>query len=287
MRFVLFLLLGCLGAACIPPDAPPAAPADATLKVMSFNIRYNTPNDSLHAWPLRKEHAASIIRFNQADVFGVQEALHGQLVDLDSLLPGYSRLGVGRDDGKEAGEYSAIYYRTDRFTPVQSGTFWLSLTPDVPGSLGWDAAITRVVTWAEYQDAASGQTFFHVNTHFDHRGEQARTESARMIVERIATLAGDTPVVLTGDFNFDPSAPGYALLTEAFTDTHLASETGAHGPETTFYGFTYTGQPGRRIDYIFTSPGIRTLRHATLSDSWDGAFASDHLPVFAEVRLNP
>ncbi len=284
MRFVLFLFLGYFSAACVPPNA---STTDSTLKVMSFNIRYNTPNDSLHAWPFRKEHAASLIRFNQADIFGVQEALHGQLVDLDGLLPGYSRLGVGRDDGKEAGEFSAIYYRTDRFTPVQNGTFWLSPTPDIPGSLGWDAAITRVVTWAEYRDAMSGQTFFHVNTHFDHRGEQARTESARMIVARVAAMAGDTPVVLTGDFNFDPSAPGYAVLTEAFTDTRLVSEAGAHGPETTFYGFTYTGQTGRRIDYIFTSPGVRTLRHATLSDSWDGAFASDHLPVFAEVRLYP
>ncbi|MEZ4700128.1 MAG: endonuclease/exonuclease/phosphatase family protein [Rhodothermales bacterium] len=282
---LLTLLLGVILAGCAPRPTPSAAPE--SVRVMTFNIRYANPGDGVHAWPMRRDRVASIIRFNQADLFGVQEALIGQLQDLDARLPGYARLGVGRDDGKEAGEFSAIYYRRDRFEPIESGTFWLSTTPEVPGSVGWDAAITRVVTWARYRDAGTGKTFYHFNTHFDHRGEQARTESARLIVERIASIAGDTPVVLTGDFNFDPTAPGYGVLTAALTDTQHASETGHHGPETTFYGFTFTGDTGRRIDYIFTSRGARTLRHATLSDSWDGAFASDHLPVFAEIAFEP
>jgi endonuclease/exonuclease/phosphatase family metal-dependent hydrolase len=273
---VLLLLLGASGA-CAP------AADEAPIRVITFNIRYNNPGDSLHAWPYRKDRAAGILRFHEADLIGVQEALVDQLRDLDGLLPGFKRLGVGRDDGREAGEFSAIYYRTNRFEPLEDGTFWLSPTPEVPGSMGWDAAITRICTFARLRDRVTGRSFLHLNTHFDHRGERARLESARLIATRATSLAGDDPIVLTGDLNFDPAAPGYALLAERLADTRELSQTGHHGPEATFYGFTAGGPPGRRIDFVFVSPDTAVLRHATLSESWDGAFASDHLPVFAEI----
>ncbi len=284
MRSLLYLILGLVlltQSACAQP-APPAG-----VNVMTFNIRYNNPGDGVHAWPLRKDRVASTIRFYEADLVGVQEALVGQLADLDGLLPGFSRLGVGRDDGAEAGEFSAILYRTDRFTPLDQGTFWLSPTPDVVGSVGWDAAITRVVTWAEFEDRQTGATFFHFNTHFDHRGEQAREESARLLVQQIDALAGGRPAVVTGDFNFTPAAPGYSVLTARLTDAMTRASGGHHGPEATIYGFEVTGEPGRRIDYIFTTPDVAVARHATLSDNWDGAFASDHLAVFAEIVVTP
>lgn len=260
-----------------------SAPA---LRVMSFNIRYNNPNDGEHAWPNRAEKVASVILFHQADLVGVQEALHEQITELSASLPGYEWIGVGRDDGKQAGEYSAIFYRSSAVIPQASGTFWLSATPEVPGSIGWDAAITRVVTWARFTSRASGQSFYHFNTHFDHRGPQARLESARLVVNRVEAIAGDLPAIVTGDFNFTESAEGYTVLTQSLTDAYYASAVPAYGAPSTFYGgFTVTHEAGRRIDYIFTNGRAGVQRFGTLSDNWDGHFPSDHLPVLAEIVL--
>ena len=251
---------------------------------MSYNIRYNNPNDEQHAWPHRSEHVASTIRFNQADLIGVQEALKDQLDDLSRLLPEYAWLGVGRDDGQDAGEFSAILYRKDRFEPLDSGTFWLSKNPMVPGSKDWDAAITRIVTWAHFKDLKADTSVFHFNTHFDHRGELAREKSAELLENRLSRIANDYPTVLTGDFNFPPEAAGYQILTSSLTDALLASKEPHHGPVETIYGgFEVTHEPGRRIDYLFTKNNLNVLQHATLSDNWQGAFASDHLAVVATV----
>jgi endonuclease/exonuclease/phosphatase family metal-dependent hydrolase len=147
--------------------------------VMTFNIRLNTKADSLNAWPYRKDKAASQILFHKVNILGVQEALHDQMMDLGQLLPQFKYTGVARDDGKTKGEYSAIFYDTTRLKLLESTTFWLSLTPEIPGSKSWDAAITRVVTWAKFRDIKSKKTFFVFNTHFDHIGKQARTESSK------------------------------------------------------------------------------------------------------------
>lgn len=300
MSRLMILLLACawgLGCQAVKDPAGPGGPAAvdaAAFRVMTFNIRYDTPNDGPNAWPHRKKLAASVIRFHGADLVGLQEALKHQLGDLQALLPEYAWLGVGRADGRESGEYSAILYRKDRFEPLENGTFWLSETPDVAGSKSWDAAIERIVTWAYFRDRATGRTFYHFNTHFDHRGEAARAESARLIVRRIVEKAGGAPVVLTGDFNATEDTPPYRILTGAegqaaapgplLHDALHRAAHGHHGPTSTWNGFEAI-EPGRRIDYVFVSKGVHVQQHGILADTWDGRFPSDHLPVLAEVTL--
>src|SRR5687768_13070113 len=192
------------------------------LRVMTFNIRYDEPRDGDNAWANRKTKVAGVIRFHKADVVGVQEALLTQLRDLEQLLPDFAWCGVGRTDGKEAGEYSAIMYRRSRFQLLETKTFWLSETPETAGSKGWDAALPRIVTWAKFSDRVSKKTFFHFNTHFDHRGENARTESASLILRKIGEIAGKHPFILTGDLNVREDTDAYRTLTAGNRTTRLA-----------------------------------------------------------------
>ncbi len=269
------------------PNEPVVAAADSTLRVMTFNIRYNNPGDGEHAWPHRKERVASVIRFHEADLVGVQEALNGQIDDLEALLPAYAWIGVGRDDGVAAGEFSPIFYRQDRFEVVEQATFWLSETPEVPGSKSWDAAITRIVTWGRFRDKTTEEVFYLFNTHFDHRGEQARTQSARLLLEKIDALAGEAPVIVTGDFNVVPTTQAYRVMVTELEDARHRSVTPPHGPDETYFGFTVeAGEEGRRIDYIFVHPDVRVQHYGVLTDHWNGHFPSDHLPVLAEVVLH-
>ena len=270
--------------------SPVQSKESSHIRVMTFNIRYDEPQDKENAWPNRKELVASMIRFHHADLVGVQEALARQLKDLDKLLPDYTWVGVGRADGKSAGEFSAILYRKSRFKYLESSTFWLSETPQVP-SAGWDAAYPRIVTWVKLQDFQTRKIFFHFNTHFDHRGARARKESAGLLLDRIRQIARDLPVVVTGDFNFTESSEGYQLLTgkkseqlSALRDARYVSESGHHGPTSTFNEFKAL-VPGKKIDYVFVKGDIRVLQHGVLSDTWDGRFASDHLPVLAEIFI--
>ena len=159
-----------------------------TINVMTFNIRYSTASDSLNAWAFRKDKVSSQILFHEADIVGVQEALHGQVMDLQKDLPGFKFVGVGRTDGKRDGEYSALFYNSKRFQLIASETFWLSEQPAVPGSKSWDAAITRIVTWAKLKDLETKKTFFVFNTHFDHIGKVARRESAGMLLKKIDSI---------------------------------------------------------------------------------------------------
>ncbi|MBX9856735.1 MAG: endonuclease/exonuclease/phosphatase family protein [Gemmatimonadaceae bacterium] len=267
----------------------PAAPASIAL--MSFNLRYDNPADGPNAWPRRRDHVAGAIRFHGAQVVGVQEALASMLRELDALLPTYRRVGVGRSDGAERGEFSAILYDTTRVTALESGTFWLSPTPDVVGSKGWDAALERIATWARFRDKQSGCTWVHVNTHFDHVGDSARVESARLIRRRLGALAKGLPLTMTGDFNANPSHPAYVTLTTStlpdgsrpLRDALHVSDTPHYGPFSTWNAFKDI-EPDRRIDFVFVSDGVRVRRHGILSDRWDGRFLSDHLPVLAEVQ---
>ena len=270
------------------PSVVQAAPtrADTTLRVMTFNIRYNNPGDGAHAWPHRKERVASVIRFHQADFVGMQEALQGQIDDLEGLLPGYAWIGVGRDDGAAAGEFSPLFYRRARFELLEQATFWLSETPEVPGSQSWDAALPRIVTWGRFRDREAGTTFFVFNTHFDHRGQQAREESARLLAEKIRTIAGNTPVLVTGDFNAEPTTPVFRTMVADLADARAQSALPPHGPDGTLWGFTVeVDEPERRIDYIFVSPSVRVRRYAALTDHWNGHFPSDHIPILAEVAF--
>lgn len=262
----------------------------APLRVMSFNLRYNNPADGVNAWPNRRDWVGNLIRFHEADVIGVQEALLGMLTDLDARLPGFARVGVGRSDGRTAGEFSAILYRTDRLTVEDSGTFWLSPTPGVVGSRGWDAALERVATWARFRDRQSGCRHLHLNTHFDHVGEQARQESARLIRRMLPTLSAGLPIVVTGDLNTDPTSVAYRILTRdtvpgavpPLADAMFASQRGHYGPTSTWTEFRAI-EPGRRIDYVLVSSRVAVLSHGILTDRWDDRFPSDHLPVLASL----
>ena len=265
------------------------ADAQQPLNVMSFNIRLNTASDSLNAWPYRKDNVASQILFHDAHIVGVQEALHNQMVDLKDRLKGYKYVGVGRDDGKEKGEYSAIFYDTTRLQVLKSETFWLSQTPEVPGSKSWDAAITRVVTWAQMKDRKSGKIFYAFNTHFDHMGKVARAESARLLLQKVKSIAGKSPVVVTGDFNAVPSDEPIMVVVDKsnadrLIDTKEVSTTAHYGPTGTFTGFKAKETTNDPIDYIFIKNGFKVLKHATLSQSWQGRFSSDHYPVLAVLQ---
>lgn len=256
------------------------------LSVMTFNIRYNNPGDGEHAWPYRKERVAQLIQFHDTDLVGVQEALRGQIDDLSEMLPEFAWVGVGRDDGKDAGEFSPIFYRRDRFTLEDTGTFWLSESPEVIGSKSWDAAITRIANWALFEDSVTGESLLHLNTHFDHRGEQARINSAALIVERLPQLASELPVIVTGDFNVPPTNEVYEIMTGSLQDAYTASVLEPYGPQGTFSGFEVVVTPDdRRIDYVFVDSGTEVLRYGALSDQLNGSYPSDHLPVLVEIRL--
>ena len=262
---------------------------ERALRVMSFNIRYDEPRDGVNAWPNRKTKVADVIRFHKADIVGVQEALLSQLRDLEKLLPDFAWCGVGRTDGKEAGEYSAILYNKSRFRLLETNTFWLSETPDRPGSMGWDAAYPRVVTWAKFKDRVSKKTFIHFNTHFDHRGEKAQKESAALILKKVGEIAGRFPFVLAGDLNVTEDSEAYKTLkngnsTTRLADAKYASAHGHFGGDSTFNEFKEL-QPGRKIDYIFVREGMLVTEHGVLSDRWNGLWASDHIPVIAEIVI--
>lgn len=255
---------------------------------MTFNIRYDEPRDGVNAWANRKTKVADVIRFHKADLVGVQEALVGQIQDLEKLLPDYAWCGIGRDGAKKD-EFSAILYRRSRFRLLDCKTFWLSETPEKPGSKGWDANLPRIVTWIKFQDDTTKTVFFHFNTHFDHIGAQARTESSRLVLAQIPKIARSAPFVLTGDFNAEETTNVYKILTGkedagAFKliDTRYVSKNGHFGGNSTFNAFKEL-EPDRTIDYVFTGEKTTVLEHGTLSDRWDGLWASDHLPVLAEI----
>ncbi|MBL7739026.1 MAG: endonuclease/exonuclease/phosphatase family protein [Chitinophagaceae bacterium] len=260
------------------------------LNVMTFNIRLNTAADSLNAWPYRKDKVASQILYHKVHLLGVQEALHDQMMDLEERLPQFNYAGGGRDDGKEKGEYSAIFYDTTRLQLLQTKMFWLSETPEIPGSKSWDAAITRMVTWAKFKDRKTKKIFFAFNTHFDHIGKIARRESASIILNRVKEIAGNTPAIITGDFNAEPAdEPVMVIMNKNnplhLTDAKLVSQSPHYGPTGTFNAFRSKERNDQPIDYIFLKGKWKVLTHATISQTWEGRFASDHFAVLAALIL--
>ncbi len=255
------------------------------LNVATYNIRLNIASDGINAWPNRKEWVKELIQYHSFDIFGVQEALNDQMNDLASI-PGFSYVGGGRDDGKTGGEYSAIFYKTEKYTVLQSGTFWLSQTPDTP-SKGWDAAYPRICTWAHFKDKKTRKQFFMFNTHFDHMGEQARQQGAKLILKKINELnAKNIPVFITGDFNSSPQTVAYATIVEQFTDAKLISQAKSYGPEGTFNGFDYMSKlPDGRIDFVFVSKDIEVLKYGVLTDTKEQRFPSDHFPVACRLKF--
>ncbi|EID75037.1 endonuclease/exonuclease/phosphatase family protein [Imtechella halotolerans] len=254
------------------------------LSMMSYNIKLDYPKEGENSWANRKPFFMAQIRFHMPDVLGVQEALPNQMGDMSSVLPEYSFIGVGRDDGKEQGEYSAIFYKRELFDVLDSGTFWLSPTPEKP-SLGWDAAYNRICTYALFKNKKTGERFWMFNTHFDHIGEIARKNSAVLILQKIKSLNSQGyPVVLSGDFNMEPSHKGIEEIQKELTDSkEIAAQ--VFGPEGTFNNFDFHSPVTTRIDYIFVSSAIEVDTHAVLSDNKDCRYPSDHLPVFIRFHF--
>lgn len=259
---------------------------DVTVKVMSFNIRFDNPADGPDAWPHRKDWVAEIIR-EHAEVVGMQEVKKNQLDELKERLPGYEFYGVGRDDGKEGGEYVPLAWKKDRFEAIDQGVFWLSETPDTPSN-GWDADLNRVSTWARLKDMQTGKQFLVLNTHFDHRGEQARRESGKLMREWVSKNAKGDPAIVTGDFNTTANAVPYKNLTADAGETTLRDARGLakkpEGPESTWNGFKEV-VPGRRIDFIFTTAPVEVQGFCTLDGTREGRFPSDHLPIIATLKV--
>lgn len=261
---------------------------DNVLRVMSYNIRYDNPQDGINVWPNRKDEVAEMMTsVHDADIIGVQEALKHQLDELQGKMPNYTWVGVGRDDGNEKGEFSPIFFKTNRFDLLATNTFWLSETPQMPGSKSWDTAITRIATWARLSDLETGREFYVINTHFDHRGDVARIESARLILDFISGLEDGIPVFLTGDLNVTESSEAYAILSGSnmIDDARYRSESGHEGPTASFSDWETLNPEESRIDYIFVNDHVRVLSHTIADNRYDGRFPSDHLPVIVDAVL--
>ncbi len=253
---------------------------------MTYNIRYANPGDSVNYWENRKEELASQIAFYEPDVFGIQEGLPGQVEFLDNQLEEYDWYGVGRDDGKSKGEFSAIYFKKTKFSVLQKETFWLSPTPEKP-SKGWDAALPRICTAILFELKADPQQKFWVfNTHFDHRGDEARLQSVDVILKKINTLnKGGYPAIVMGDLNLTPDTPPIQKLFSALNDSRAVSDL-VFGPVGTWSSFDVQKVLDRRIDYIVVSDKVKVSKYAVLTDNRDLRNYSDHLPVFIEASFS-
>lgn len=258
---------------------------EESIKVMSFNIRYNNPDDGPNAWPLRKEQVVSVIRFHDVDLLGLQEAQTDQLEFLERELPEYGWCGQGRLAGGDGEEFCSIFYKKDKFELRKTITFWLSETPEVKVSKSWDSSLPRICTLALLKKKSDGRNFVFFNTHFDHRGIIAREESARLIINRMKEY-GDYPLILSGDFNCGKTSKPITLLKQSLSETSSASKTPSYGPRWTFHGFRGLAGAAEIIDYIFVNSGFSVVRHGNLVDNIDGKFPSDHLPVLAELLIS-
>lgn len=263
-------------------------PAPSPLLVMSFNIRYDNPDDAPNDWTHRKDSLAALIRTYSPDVLGTQEVLHQQLTDLKERLPEYEAYGVGRLDGRQQGEYAAILYRRDRFSVEDAGYFWLSDQPEVAGSMGWDAACERIATWLILQDEKTSRRIFLLNTHLDHVGGEARKRSAELIKSRLNRLAQGLPVIVMGDFNAAPTDPIYRMMTDetdplSLRDTRLEVKQ-PEGEEGTFHNFARLVASDRpRIDYILKNQYLETLHQEHIATDRGAVCLSDHHAVLARL----
>lgn len=268
---------------------PVIAQEKTALRVMSWNIRLDTQSDSSNQWTFRKDALCKEVLKQNPDVLGVQEALPGQMKDMRKRFHGYRSLGVARDDGKKSGEFSALFYKKKVLKPIKSGTFWLSETPNLPGSRGWDAACNRIVTWAVFKHKPSGRHFVALNTHFDHMGEVARVESAQLIIRKIAELGNNLPVVLTGDFNVNSKHRAYRILTfpeneVVLVDTRVRAKQKT-GPDITYISFDPKYDSPELIDFVFINDGFEVISNEILDFRITGKYLSDHLPVMVNLLM--
>lgn len=262
------------------------------INVMTFNLRYDGPNDGENSWSNRREGVTKTILLNSVDILGAQEVLHNQLMDLEKALPGYTWIGVGREDGIEKGEYSPIFYNHNKFTEIGSGYFWLSQTPFDAGSKGWDAACERIATWAKLKDNDSGIIFFVLNTHFDHIGKVAREESVKLILDKVNlyTRKQMLPTIVMGDFNAAPTSNVIQMLTDKSNPLHLSDSRlvapKTNGPAWSFHDFGRVPIAKRElIDYVFVRNNVNVLSYEVIDNTKGGVYTSDHCAVVVKVKL--
>jgi len=256
-------------------------------KVMSYNIRYPATEDykSGNGWNDRKFGLIKLIHYHQPDIIGMQEVVYEQLEFLSENLNRYNWFGVGRDDGKQKGEFTPIFYDTTKFNFIEGKNFWLSDTPEKP-SKSWDAALNRIVTMVMLEFKLSKKRFYVVNTHLDHKGEIAREKSAKLIIKEIIKLNNKYPIILTGDFNTVPESIPYNIIVNILNDSYLITKTYPYGPEWTSSGFSVCRDDKlNRIDYIFVSNDIEVIFYANLTDSYNKNYYSDHLPVIVKINI--
>lgn len=251
---------------------------------MTYNIRVDNTGDGVNQWNGRKNKVFDLLKKYDPDIIGVQEALHHQLMDIRDNLKDYEFFGKGREDGNQKGEYSAVLIRKDRFEILEKNTFWLSETPEIPGSKNWDAAITRVVSWAKLRDKKSKKDFIMINTHFDHIGKEARKKSAELLKARAGTLAQDLPVIVTGDFNFTRDAPPYQVMIDPASISLI--DTAPTDPPPTFCGFAVGAMSCIGIDYIFVTRQWDSGNYQVIRDNDGKYYPSDHLPVMVTLTLD-
>jgi len=270
----LTLLFSCIAAIAFTQE----------LNVSSFNIRMKTSSDVGNLWEDRKVPVCDLIKFHEFDIFGIQEGFYDQLVDMKALLPGFEYVGVGRDDGAQKGEHSAIFYNTARFEIIKSGTFWLSPTNTETPNKGWDAALPRICTWGVFKDKTNKKRFILMNTHFDHVGVEARQESAKLILAKAKEFAKDLPLILTGDFNVDEHNPAYKLLASSgVVEDAYEKAAFVYENNSTFNSFGKNIKPTGRIDHIFLTKPFKVKKYGVLTDTYIGKYPSDHFPIFVSL----
>jgi endonuclease/exonuclease/phosphatase family metal-dependent hydrolase len=259
---------------------------ETSLNLSSFNLRLDTESDGENAWPNRKEMVKGVIRFYELDIIGTQEGFKHQLEDILELGD-YVYVGGGRDDGVDAGEHSAIIYNKNRFEVVDKGDFWFSETPGVP-SKGWDATCcNRICSWAKFRERKSGKEFFLFNAHYDHEGKEARRNSSLLLLDNIKKIAGNNPVVVTGDFNATPDSEPIQIIYDSglLNDAYLVTQAPPYGTAGTFNSFQPDAPMKNRIDYIWVTPDVQVIKYGTLNDMQYGRFPSDHFPVMIKAKL--
>jgi len=261
-----------------------------SVKVMTMNVRYDNPDDSINAWPNRIPLFSKVISDEKPDILGLQEVLWHQYEVIDSVLKEYSSVGVGRDDGARGGEMSPVFFSKERFDLVRTLTFWLSETPELPGSKGWGASLPRIVTWVELVDKNNHEHFYLFNTHFAHDSDSARIMSSKILLKAVEKISAGYQFIVTGDFNMLPYSTGYSILTgpdesvPILKDSYYVSERKPSGPTFTYNGFS--DKPGTgRVDYIFVKNGLRVLNQSTLIEKDNQIFISDHWPVTANIII--
>ena len=255
-----------------------------SIQILTYNIRYDNPGDGTNSWANRRNWVCLQIKQVNPGIFSIQEGLINQVDYIDSMFSAYRHIGIGREDGKSKGEYSAIFYDAIKFKVLKQSTFWLSPAPGKV-SMGWDAACIRICTYGLFQDRLSGRKFWVFNTHFDHVGVLARKNSALLILQKIKDLnKPGYPVILTGDFNSGPGSNVFKIISEQLQDAKIADKSMTMGPDGTFNGFDAAKPATERIDFIFTSKlGVSVLNYGVLRESKEDRFASDHFPVVAEI----